>query len=593
MSGVIDEYMVKLGASVDASGMQRFYQALREASNVSEASASSISSAFLKTQTEIVGGFVAIGTAVLGMVDKVAMADQQYRMFAMHMFISKDAARSLKIGMDALGASMGEIRWDPTGELQGRMAQLQKDQMAMAPSGDYDAQMRKIRDIRFEFTRMDVEMQLMGMNVVQAFMKSLGSGPDALLNKLQAFNKYIIDNMPGIVDKIVKLFGPVWQDLKDVFGATTEAAKAAGTAFTNLVGIFDPSVSSTTFDLEKFAKALTDIVHTFAVWVENIAKVEEGLAHLTSATALAARGKLGMAGKELGAASQDVTPGSVGTGLPMAAVTAVGGWKLFRFIAKKFGFGVAKKVAAGEAVEAVGAEGVLAAAGEGAVEGSPGGPWGMIGMALLSAGAAMGGSYLLSMLADKVFGTGTAGAASTSPSELSKQAADLAQSVSKTTGIKPDLLWSQWAHETGGFTHLGEANNLAGIRIPGSSEYQSFGSLDEFGKRYAEVVGNTSRYAGLSGAQNTDEFAAMLKHGGYYEDSQQNYAAGLAHYDSMYKGGAANGGSVTVGSMTININKPHPSNDEVAGVITRRLQDLQGKAVQRNLAQQQDYAYDY
>ena len=102
MSGVIDEYMVRLGASVDASGMQRFYQALREASNVSDASAKSIAGAFFKAQTEIVSGFLAIGTAALTMVDKVAMADQQYRMFAMHMFIAKDAARSLKIGMDAL-----------------------------------------------------------------------------------------------------------------------------------------------------------------------------------------------------------------------------------------------------------------------------------------------------------------------------------------------------------------------------------------------------------------------------------------------------------------------------------------------------------
>jgi hypothetical protein len=532
--------MVKLGASVDSSGMQRFYQALREASNVSEASAASISGAFFKAQTEIVGGFVAIGTAALGLVDKVAMADQQYRMFAMHMFISKDAARSLKIGMDALGASMGEIRWDPTGELQGRMQQLQEDQRAMAPSGDYDAQMRKIRDVRFEFTRMDVELQLIGMNTVQAFMKALGTGPDELLTKLQTFNHFVTTNVPMIVDKIVKLFMPVWTDLKGVFTATWEAIKATGVAFTDLVGLFsgDRSIEDSTFSLEKFATAVTHIVHGFAIFAEAIANVEELLADFIGGL----------------------------TGDQAAGDAFFAHWK-----AKTVGF-VAGGIAGG----------VLGA------------PFGPVGIAIGS----MLGAGLGANIADKVGGPSSSEDAATggTPNALAAQAADLAQSVSKTTGIKADLLWAQWAHETGGFTHLGQLNNLAGIRLPGTTTYQPFSSLADFGKRYAEVVGNTARYAGLAGAQNTDEFAGILKRGGYYEDSEKNYAAGMAHYDTMFQNPAnapRTGGSVTVGSMTININKPHPSNDEVASVVTRRLQDLQGKAVQRNLAQQQDYAYDY
>ena len=51
MSGVIDEYMVRLGASVDQSGMQHFAQALREASNASAVSAKSIASAFFMRNT--------------------------------------------------------------------------------------------------------------------------------------------------------------------------------------------------------------------------------------------------------------------------------------------------------------------------------------------------------------------------------------------------------------------------------------------------------------------------------------------------------------------------------------------------------------
>jgi hypothetical protein len=569
--------MVKLGASVDSSGMQRFYQALREASNVSEASAASISGAFFKAQTEIVGGFVAIGTAALGLVDKVAMADQQYRMFAMHMFISKDAARSLKIGMDALGASMGEIRWDPTGELQGRMQQLQEDQRAMAPSGDYDAQMRKIRDVRFEFTRMDVELQLIGMNTVQAFMKALGTGPDELLTKLQTFNHLVTTNVPMIVDKIVKLFMPVWTDLKGVFTATWEAIKATGVAFTDLVGLFsgDRSIEDSTFSLEKFATAVTHIVHGFAIFAEAIANVEELLADFIGGlTGDQAAGDAFFAhwkAKTVGFVAGGIAGGVLGA--PFGPV----GIAIGSMLGAGLGANIADKVGGPSSSE------------DAATGGTPN------ALAAQAADLAQSVSKTTGIKADLLWAQWAHETGGT-PNALAAQAADLAQSVSKTTGIKADLLWAQWAHETGGFTHLGQLNNLAGIRLPGTTTYQPFSSLADFGKRYAEVVGNTARYAGLAGAQNTDEFAGILKRGGYYEDSEKNYAAGMAHYDTMFQNPAnapRTGGSVTVGSMTININKPHPSNDEVASVVTRRLQDLQGKAVQRNLAQQQDYAYDY
>src|ERR1700691_4922608 len=232
---VLDEYLLKLGTSVDQAGFARFNTAFREASAAVDANAMSMGKSFIKVQTEIVAGFAAIGGAALGLADKVAMADQEYRLFGLHMFMSRDAARSLKIAMDALGQPMENLAWDP--ELRSRARQLAADQRAMAPAGDFDEQMRKIRDIRFEFTRMEVEVQYLGMHVVTDFMRALGIGPDTLLKSLRGVNDWIIRNMPAISQKIATWFLPIWKDVKEVLTDAGKAMWAVGNAFADVIGV--------------------------------------------------------------------------------------------------------------------------------------------------------------------------------------------------------------------------------------------------------------------------------------------------------------------------------------------------------------------
>ena len=540
MSGAIDEYMVKLGASVDASGMQRFYQALREASTVADVSAKSIAGAFFKAQTEIVGGFLAIGTAALGMVDKVAMADQQYRLFALHMYMTKDAARGLKVAMDALGEPLENLTWDP--ELRKRTQQLLQDQRTMAPDGDYDAQMRKIRDIRFEFTRMEVEGQYLAMNVVQTFMKSLGLGPDTLLEKLQKFNDWVTHNLPEISDKIVKLFGPVWTDMKDVFTSVWEAVKATGAAFSDFIGLLtgDKSIEGTTFSLEKFAAAVVHVVHGFAVFAEAIANVEELLAHLIGALVDVASGNFSGAADELGAAFKDVTAKAVG--------------------------GVIGGVAGGVAASFVG------------------GP--------LATGVGItGGAALGSNIFDKLFGGNAQSAA-----PATEAAHELIDHYAAQYGVDPALAHAVAMQESG-------ENQSATSRTGARGVMQlTRGTARALGVDREDTEANVRGGVALLGQlmhQYGDTATAIAA----YHDGPRRVNAALAGRVAISQ--EAQGevasvlsrlgqhGSVTVGSMTINITKPHPSNDEVAGVVVNRLRDIQGKATQRNLSELQDLSYSY
>ena len=113
----------------------------------------------------------------------------------------------------------------------------------------------------------------------------------------------------------------------------------------------------------------------------------------------------------------------------------------------------------------------------------------------------------------------------------SVQAHSQAQRVSKMTGIPADIIYAHWAHETGGFTNRGatQLNNLAGINVPGGKgqDYRKFSSFDEFGDYYAKLMRPGGRYSGASSVKTADEFASVLKAGGYYTDSQSNYASGM------------------------------------------------------------------
>jgi hypothetical protein len=273
MPNFLDEYLVKLGTTVDAAGFARFHQALRESASAVDANAVNMAKSIFKAQTEIVGGFAAIGSAALGLVDKVAMGDQEFRLFALHMYMSKDAARGLKVAMDALGQPLENLAWDP--ELRARTRQLLEDQRAMAPTGDFNDQMRKIRDIRFEFTRMEVELQYLGMHVVQDFFKALGLGPDDLLVKLRSFNDWVTKHLPEISHWVVTNFLPVWRDVKMIVGDVVDVLRDFATLFDNIIALLSgDSTLKGVADFDKFARSVEKVVHWLAMVTHFLLQIE-------------------------------------------------------------------------------------------------------------------------------------------------------------------------------------------------------------------------------------------------------------------------------------------------------------------------------
>ena len=115
---------------------------------------------------------------------------------------------------------------------------------------------------------------------------------------------------------------------------------------------------------------------------------------------------------------------------------------------------------------------------------------------------------------------------------------DIARKTSALTGIKPEFIYAQLYHESGGGTsQLARENlNFAGLtqvepngeenkQPDGGNYYRMFKNADEFAEAYAHDFLN--RYEGIKDAQTVEEYATILRNNGYFTAPLENYIAGL------------------------------------------------------------------
>lgn len=310
----LKSYLVGLGFAVDVQQYKRFESTLASAAKAVNKETASIGSSLLKWQVGIVGMFVAVSGAVLGMMDKVSMADQEYRLFGERMFMSTNQARSMKTALDALGASIEEVAFDP--ELHDRFMQLQKDQKTMYDSlgmGGFEAAAKGMRDITFELDRFKVELGVLQMGVFKELFKGLFGDGD-VLKKLREWNDWIINHIPQLSKQFSQYLLPILKDTWRIGKDLVDIFASMALSFTNVIGILsgDSSIEGASFNFEKFATAIEKVVSGIASVLEWVLKLEKHLPILGI-----------LAGGAAGAAVGSIIPG-VGTAVG-GAVGAVGG----------------------------------------------------------------------------------------------------------------------------------------------------------------------------------------------------------------------------------------------------------------------------
>jgi soluble lytic murein transglycosylase-like protein len=309
---ILDEYLVKLGFTTDTVGYAKFAGTIRNAAGLVDNEYFGMIAQVAKFEATALGAFAAVGAGLVGLVNKTADADQEYRLLAMRMYTNMNTARELKIALDALGQPLENVIWDP--ELAKRFHQLVQDQREMTKElgPDFENQMMKIRDVRFEFTRFGVELKYLSMLFVQDLAKAFGTSMDDILVKMRNFNEMMIHKLPAIANFLVNTFKPAIVDIKDVMGELWEFTKEVVVVFTNLVGILsnDKSLMSATANWQNFAKALERTVDFLAHVALGILRVGTNIAKMFEAVEQVIAGNYGAAKNAL----QSMKPvGNLGT----------------------------------------------------------------------------------------------------------------------------------------------------------------------------------------------------------------------------------------------------------------------------------------
>jgi hypothetical protein len=281
---ILQEYLIKLGFSTDTSAFYRFSHALREAESLIVGSYLSMAKKVLEFQVAGVGAFAAIGAAAVGIAEKTAMADQEYRLLALHLYTSLPVARELKIALDALGQPLENVMWDP--ELARHFRQLVEDQRILTKElgPNFEAQMLKIRDVRFEFSRFGVELKYLTMQVVQELAKAFGTTADDLLLRMRNFNDWFITNMPAIANWIAMNLKPILIDVWEVLKATGLVARDFAMAFTEIIGVLsgNKAIEGTTFSVQRLGLAIQTVAGFVKDLLVSLSRVEQAGAHIVA-----------------------------------------------------------------------------------------------------------------------------------------------------------------------------------------------------------------------------------------------------------------------------------------------------------------------
>ncbi len=188
----IRSYLVSLGFSIDGQSQRRFEDALKLTAVKTEKIAAGMAIGMVAAGGAIVTTIAAVTGAVVGLGTSVANNDLKYQLFARRMFMGTEAAKKMKIATDALGYSLEEIIWGPP-ELAERYHQLVKDQTEMLKylgSDGGEKAFRKIRDIEFQFTRMEPALKIFGMKLTEDVINKLFGGSESLEQRLKEFNAW-------------------------------------------------------------------------------------------------------------------------------------------------------------------------------------------------------------------------------------------------------------------------------------------------------------------------------------------------------------------------------------------------------------------
>jgi len=140
-----------------------------------------------------------------------------------------DAYRVTQNAVESLGYSMNElstIARNP--ELTNRFSELVELGKQTAAPKELDSMLKKVRDVTFEFDKMQVIAKNGIRQIVYYFLKYLGVDLDNMQNKLASVNKFLQENLPKIAAAIAKVLYYIYRVGKAIGYVISLGAKLIG-----------------------------------------------------------------------------------------------------------------------------------------------------------------------------------------------------------------------------------------------------------------------------------------------------------------------------------------------------------------------------
>ena len=546
--GTIKSYLVSLGFEADDTAYRKFTSSLSKASNEVSKHTSFMSNSWVKSGTAIVSTMGAIAASTTMLVDSLGKADLGYQKYAMNMYMARDAAKQFKIVTESMGESVESISW--LKELNVQYKLLMKEAAMMELPKTYQEQMEMVRSVKFEFTRLKMEgtyaLQWIGYHLINNLITPLGQTKKTF----KEFNDYIRDNMPiftkKIADGITATIHP--------FETLWEMTKSVGRGFGELWNSMD--------DKGKMAVVGAGLLGLFAVSgpFGRASMILAGLPILLDDFYTAFKGGESFLPVEVWQGFAIVLD-SIARSLT-TIVALVHSVSNFRGAVQNYtGYGISKVLAGAFGLK--GLDWIPWYKKTGEYFNKEAESFHKAGLYNWGEASSLPRTlYDIWKPGSEEF-KGVLGLASqnfltastppvTAAAAMSGANSNLMETInyaSKLTGIRPDLIFAQWYHETGGFTNRGarELNNLGGVRYPGSDEYRKYSSPMQFAEHWSSVI--NTLYPNVKGAQNPAQFAQALKQGvgnrEYYKAPLEQYTTGMNSALKKYGTFAANNINIT------------------------------------------------
>jgi hypothetical protein len=156
LTGVLKEYLVKLGYGVDISSYDKFMDTMDKANEGIGKLGVTSASSFAKAGVAVVTFVATANAAIFTFISGLARADLETEKFARKMWMTEENARSLKNVLEVMGEEMEDIALNK--ELRGQFFELRNQASQLRAPDELNAQLKAVRSIMFEFKRFQLEV---------------------------------------------------------------------------------------------------------------------------------------------------------------------------------------------------------------------------------------------------------------------------------------------------------------------------------------------------------------------------------------------------------------------------------------------------